>query len=270
MTAHAASRADLALCATLPALCVFSVARRIVGKTFEALKRAEEERKVRVGYPSDNHRPKGLKITPKTVIEHHRLKYNLLRLNPAKKMKALLFSSSARGEGTSTVLINFATSLAADGDRVLLVDANLRNPSLHGAFDLERENGLTELLLNQRTLEEVIKETGIPHLFVITSGVFFSNPFVILESDSLKTRTEEMKANADWVLLDCPAITSCNDAASLAGSVDGLILVVEAERTRWEVAENARKSIKSGNGNVLGVVLNKRRYHIPNWLYKRL
>ena len=241
-----------------------------MGKTFEALKRAEEERKVRVGYPSDNHRPKGLKITPKTVIEHHRLKYNLLRLNPAKKMKALLFSSSARGEGTSTVLINFATSLAADGDRVLLVDANLRNPSLHGAFDLERENGLTELLLNQRTLEEVIKETGIPHLFVITSGVFFSNPFVILESDSLKTRTEEMKANADWVLLDCPAITSCNDAASLAGSVDGLILVVEAERTRWEVAENARKSIKSGNGNVLGVVLNKRRYHIPNWLYKRL
>jgi capsular exopolysaccharide synthesis family protein len=246
-----------------------------MAKTFEALQRAEAERRTREVETGgngghNNHHPGSLKITPQTVIEHHRLKYNLLRLNPGKKIKALLFSSPTRGEGTSTVLINFATSLAADGDRVLLVDANLRNPSLHGAFDLERENGLTELLLNQRTLEEVIKETGIPHLFVITSGVFFSNPFVILESDSLKTRTEEMKANADWVLIDCPAITSCNDAASLAGSVDGLILVVEAERTRWEVAENARKSIKSGNGNVLGVVLNKRRYHIPNWLYKRL
>jgi capsular exopolysaccharide synthesis family protein len=243
-----------------------------MGRTFEALSRAEEERKVQVqvGYPSNGHHPGKLKITPQTVIEHHRLKYNILRLNSGKKIKALLFSSPTRGEGTSTVLSNFATSLAADGDRVLLVDANLRNPSLHGSFGLERENGLTELLLNQRTLEEVIKETGVPNLFVITCGALHSNPFVILESDSLKTHTGEMKAKADWVLLDCPAITSCNDAASLAGSVDGLILVVEAERTRWEVAENARKSIKSGNGNVLGVVLNKRKYHIPNWLYKRL
>ncbi len=77
-----------------------------------------------------------LKVTPQTVIEHHRLKYNILRLNSGKKIKALLFSSPTRGEGTSTVLINFAASLAADGDRVLLVDANLRNPSLHSTFAL--------------------------------------------------------------------------------------------------------------------------------------
>jgi Mrp family chromosome partitioning ATPase len=105
---------------------------------------------------------------------------------------------------------------------------------------------------------------------VITCGTPHPNPFVVCESGCLKAQVEQMKVKSDWVLLDCPAITSCNDAASLAGSVDGLILVVEAERTRWEVAENARKSIKGGNGNVLGVVLNKRRYHIPNWLYRRL
>ena len=241
-----------------------------MAKTYEALKRAEEERKVRIGYPSDNHRPEGWKITPQTVIEHHRLKYNLLRVNSGKKIKAILFSSPTRGEGTSSVLINFATSLAVDGDRVLLVDANLRNPSLHGAFDLERENGLTELLLGQRSLEEVIKETGAPNLSVITCGKVHPNPFVILESDSLKTHTEEMKATADWVLFDSPAITSCNDTAALAFRMDGVVLVVESEKTRWEVAENASKLIKRGNGNVIGVVLNKRRFHIPEWIYKRL
>lgn len=241
-----------------------------MGKTFEALKRAEAERKVKVGYPSNNNHRGRLKITPRTVIEHHHLKYNTLCLNSGKKIKALLFSSCTRGEGTSTVLINFTTSLAADGDRVLLVDANLRNPSLHAAFHLERENGLTELLLNQRTLEEVIKETGVPNLSVITSGAFHPNPFVMCESSCLNARVEDMKSNADWVLFDSPAITSCRDAASLAASMDGVILVVEAEKTRWEVAENARKSIKRGNGNVLGVVLNKRKYPIPNWVYKRL
>jgi protein-tyrosine kinase len=243
-----------------------------MGRTFEALTRAEEERKVQVqvGYPTNGHHPGRLKITPQTVIEHHRLKYNILRLNSGRKIRALLFASPTRGEGTSTVLTNFATSLAADGDRVLLVDANLRTPSLHSAFRLGAERGLTDLLLGNLTLGEVIKQTDVPNLSMTTCGTPHPNPFVLLESDSLKDHVEDMKANADWVLLDCPTITSCNDAASLAGSVDGLILVLEAEKTRWEVAENARKSIKGGNGNVLGVVLNKRRYHIPNWLYKRL
>ena len=242
----------------------------MVDKTFEALTRAEEERKVRGGYPSDNHRPKKLTITPRTVIEHHRLKYNLLRLNPGKKMKALLFFSSTSGEGTSSVLINFAISLATDGDRVLLVDVNLWNPSLHGAFGLEQEDGLTELLLGRRTLEAVVKEAGIPNITVITCGAPHPNPFVILESGSLQTHTEAMKANADWVLLDCPASESCTVAGFLAPDMDGVVLVVEDGRARLEVVENARKSIKDRNGSVLGVVLNKRRYPIPEWLYKRL
>jgi len=245
-----------------------------MAKTFEALQRAEKEKRFpgigTGGNGHDNHWAGVLKVTPQTVIEHHRLKYNILRLNSGKKIKSLLFSSPTRGGGASTVLINFATSLAADGDRVLLVDANLRNPSLHAAFDLPREDGLTDLLLEDMTLGEVTKKTDNPNLSVITCGTPHPNPFVILESDSLDTYMTDMKASTDWVLFDSPAITSCNDAAALAGNVDGVILVVESEKTRWEVAENARKSIKGGDGNVLGVVLNKRKYHIPGWLYKRL
>ena len=79
-----------------------------------------------------------------------------------------------------------------------------------------------------------------------------------------------MKERADWVLFDSPPITHHMDSVVLAPKVDGVVMVVEAERTRWEVAENARKSIKGGNGNVLGVILNKRRYPIPEWLYTRL
>ena len=165
---------------------------------------------------TNGHFPGTLKVTPQTVIEHHRLKYNILRLNSGKKIKALLFSSPTRGEGTSTVLINFAASLASDGDRVLLVDANLRNPSLHSTFALQRENGLTELLMDQQSLREVIKETPVPNLSVITSGANHSNPFVVCESNCFKDRVESMKAEMDWVLFDSPAITSCNDAPALA------------------------------------------------------
>ena len=242
-----------------------------MGKTFEALQHAEEERRFRMGTAPNNGMSAGrLKISDQTVIEHHRLKYNILRLNSGKKLKAILFSSPTRGEGTSTVLINFAASLASDGDRVLLVDANLRNPSLYSAFTLNRESGFTELLLGRQSLSEVVKETSVPRLSVITSGANHSNPFTICESACLKDRVESMKQEMDWVLFDSPAITSCNDAPALAAGVDGVILVVESEKTRWEVAENARKWVKGGNGNVLGVVLNKRKYHIPQWIYKRM
>ncbi len=229
-----------------------------------------EKRNLPAGYLSDTYRPGPLRANAQITTEHQRLKYNILRVNSGKRMKALLFSSSNRGEGTSTIVINFAMSLAADGESVLLVDGNLRNPSLHAAFGLEKDNGLTDLLLGKEALAETIKETNLGNLSVITSGNFHPNPFVIFESGLLPSQVEAMKAGNDWVLFDSPPICPFNDAGAIAAHVDGVILVVEAEKTRWEVGENARKWIEGGNGTVLGVVLNKRRYHIPAWIYRKL
>ncbi len=261
-----------------------------MGKTFEALQRAEEEGRFRKLGPvreivpvremppagemaptRDNHFTGRLKVTPRTVIEHQRLKCNILRLSPSEdKVKALMFSSPTAREGTTSVLIDFANSLAHDGERLLLVDANLRRPSLHAAFGLAGENGLTDLLENKMTLMEVIKETCVPGISVVTCGCAHPNPFVNLHSGVMKPQVDAMRANADWVLFDSPPVTFFNDAATMAASFDGVILVVQAEKTHWEVAENARNWIVNGNGNVLGVVLNKRRYPIPDWIYKRV
>ncbi len=240
--------------------------------------------------------------------EYYRLKQNILRNNSGEKIKALLFLSSTEGEGNSTVLINFAMTLSSGGERVLLVDANLRNPSFHKIFNLERENGLTDLVFEKKTLGDVVKQTRFNHLFVITSGILnrgpltvdnglysndrgpltvdrglpsndrgpltvdcgLYNPSILFESKSLDAHIENMKKQAEWVLFDSPPINLFNDSIALAPRVDGVVMVVEAEKTRWEVAQSAKQRIESGNGKILGIVLNKRRYYIPEFIYKRL
>ena len=252
-----------------------------MARTDEALRKAEQERRGLIGQgarfdlplparPSGAAQVNGLAMTSRALVEYHKLKYNLLRLNSHRRLRVLLFCSPTEGEGTSTSLVYFAITLASDGNRVLVVDANLRRPSLDVAFGVEREHGLTDLLLQRSPLNQVLKVTGFRSMSVITSGMFYRNPDVVLESDSFEAHREEMVKRADWVLFDCSAINSSNDAVVLAPQVDGVVMVLEAQRTRWEVAENARQRIKSANGNILGVVLNKRKYYIPAWLYKRL
>jgi capsular exopolysaccharide synthesis family protein len=242
-----------------------------VGKTFAALKRAEEEKRAWEGTTSITPGPgkfRPSKNSSPAVEEYHRMKYKILSSNHDRAMKAILFCSSGPGEGNSTVLTDFALTLASEGDRVLLVDANLRTPSLHRVFQLERENGLTELALGKSSLEDVMKKAPFDNLWVITSGTPHSNPFSILENRGIDSHVEQMKARADWVLFDSAPANSYMDSIALAGKVDGVVMVLQSEKTRWEVAQFIKERLESGNGNILGVILNKRRFYIPRWLYK--
>jgi len=249
-----------------------------MGKTFEALMKAEKESQKRLTevaafepkpFPKRLGRPEQT-IPQQIVEEYQRLKYNLLRTNSGKGIKTLLFTGPSEGEGHSPVLINFAIALASEGDKVLLVDANLRNPSFHHVFNLEKKSGLTDLLYGKSPLLNVVKETQIRHLSVITCGMASSNPGSVFELNALDSHIQEMKAQYDWVLFDSPPINSSNDSIALAPRVDGVIMVVEAEKTRWEVAQSAKQRIESGNGTILGVILNNRRFHIPERIYKAL
>jgi protein-tyrosine kinase len=257
-----------------------------MSKTYKALQKAEAEKSTRSATPPVA-RPRGRWKAPSHPLEECRgMKYRILCSNPDQAVKTLLFCSSTEGEGTSTVLINFALTLASEGDKVVLIDANLRHPSLHDAFNLDKENGLIDLLLEKSTVNEVIKNTPFNNLSVITIGspppnlspdrgpwtVDSSpdNPSLILKSNPLDSHIEEMKAQADWIFFDSGPIHSSNASVVLAGKVDGVVLVVEAEKTRWEVAQNAQQRIESANGKILGAILNKRRFYIPAWLYKSL
>lgn len=200
--------------------------------------------------------------------DNYRLRQNILRVGTGEKMKSLLFSSCTKGEGNSTTLINFSISISFGGEKVLLVDTNLRDPFLHKKFNLNNENGLTELFFNKSLLREVVKKTEYNNLFVITSGTPHMNPFMILESESLFNQIKEIKKVFDWVLFDSPPVNTFNDAAALAARMDGVIIVVQAEKTRWEVARTVKNKLENAGGNILGVILNRRRLYIPEWLYK--
>ena len=269
-----------------------------MAKTFDALKRTEKETGVRSGVPpitpaSDRRpeippltvKPEGIKFSspplpPKfgkskglsiTVEEYSKMKYKILGFDPDNIIKTILFCSAGEGEGNSTVLLHFAQTLAAEGYRVLLVDANLRNPTLHRLLRTERENGLTELSSgNGKNVTDVMKETALNNLWVITSGSPYPNPAAIFESDFFDPVIDQMKIQADWVLFDSPSLRSSSDSIALARKVDGVVLVVQAEKTRWEVVQESKERLENGGGKILGVVLNKRRFHVPNWLYKSL
>lgn len=251
-----------------------------MARTYEALKKAGKESLIRseetiVFDLKSQLKPKphilvSFKATPQIVEEYHRMRQTLLSANTSEKTKTLLFVSPTRGEGTSTVLTNFAITLATGGDRVLVVDANHRNPSLHNILNVEKKGGLTELLHDEYHIKAVIKKTQIKNLSVITSGIPLSNPFSIFESTTSDHLIGQMKTRADWVLFDSPPINVYNDSSALAAKMDGVVMVVQAEKTRWEVAQSARQRIENSKAKILGVILNRRKLHIPEWAYKML
>lgn len=246
-----------------------------MAKTYEAMIKAEEtaQSKKETVEPRPPQGGRG-----RTSGEYSRLKNKILSANPDAKVKSLLFSSPTGGEGASTVLTDFAVLLAGQGEKVLLVDANFRSPSLHERFHLESENGLAELLLQKSTLQQVIKETGIGNLSIITSGMADRGRSTVDDepfnpsnlSNALDPYLEKMKEEMDWVLFDAPPVNHFDEGLALSGKVDGVVMVIQAEKTRWEVALSAKQRLEDSGGRILGVVLNKRRFYIPKWLYKTI
>ena len=206
-----------------------------------------------------------------TVEEYRRMKHKILTFDPNNTIKTILFCSSDKGEGNSTVLLHFGQILASEGYQVILVDGNLRRPVLHRLLRAERDYGLGDFQIRGKNLNvtELMKETPLDNLWVITSG-FHPNPGAIFEEEAFESQLEKLKAQGDWVLFDSPPLNSYNDAIALAGKVDGIVLVAQAEKTRWEVLQECKVRLEKSGGRILGVVLNKRRFHIPRWVYRRL
>jgi len=181
-----------------------------------------------------------------------------------------MFVGSTHGEGASTVVATFGAVLATSGEQVLLVDANLRKPALHNLFSVDRTQGVTELLLGLKDVKEVKKRTRFDKLSVITSGVPPSNPGSLLSAKNVCSMIEQMKRESEWVLIDAAPLNEYNDAMVFCSEVDGAVLIVKAEETRWEVAERTKQRLDDAGVRLVGAVLNRRKMYIPEWLYRRL
>jgi capsular exopolysaccharide synthesis family protein len=249
-----------------------------MGRTFEALVKAEQDHRLRQEElapfdPKVNlqpYVPSRLSVSQQASEEYQSLKHNLRSLLPETNNKILMFVSSTHAEGTSTVVATFGRVLASSGESVMLVDANLRKPSLHDMFGIERAGGVTELLLGTTEVRDVTKKTRFSNLSIITGGISPSNPALALSSKRVCYVIDRLKSEADWILLDAPPVNEFTDAIALCSEIDGAVLVVQAEKTKWEVALRAKQRLDDAKMTVVGVVLNRRKLHIPGWIYKLL
>jgi capsular exopolysaccharide synthesis family protein len=172
-------------------------------------------------------------------------------------LKTLLITGTDPGEGKSTTLANLAVTMAQAGNRVLVIDCDLRRPSQHRIFGLKNLAGLTTMMVESDAKERPpLQETAVPNLRLLSSGPLPPNPSELLGSRRMAEVLTQLKAEADIILLDAPPIIAVADAAILAARADGVLLVVQANKTRRDLAKRAKAALEKANANLLGVVLN--------------
>jgi Mrp family chromosome partitioning ATPase len=211
------------------------------------------------------------KFSELVVEKEIRVYQNLAAVISDSTKKVVQFIGSREGEGTSTVVREFArVSAMKFGKSVLLLDADQHHPSQHLFFHIAAECGWQEVVRDNGPIEKALHQYGETRLFISPSSHNFASNPPIYHSLLLDVFWKKLKQRFDLILIDSPPATTSTDGLAISSKVDGVILVVEAEKTRWPVAENVRDRIKRSGGNILGIVLNKRRYYIPEWIYKRL
>jgi capsular exopolysaccharide synthesis family protein len=184
------------------------------------------------------------------------IRTNLLFSGLKQPLKHLLVTSSLAREGKTLTSISLATVMAQAGNRVLLIDADLRSPRLKSALGIERDVGLTDVLLGHLTLDEAIQPTGIPNLSVLLSGGVPPNPAEVIEGAGFRDLLDECGKRFERVMLDSPPVLPVIDPAILARYCAGVVLVVRSGRTGQAQARRARQTLVDLGARVLGVVLN--------------
>ncbi|MFC5589116.1 CpsD/CapB family tyrosine-protein kinase [Sporosarcina soli] len=175
---------------------------------------------------------------------------------PDKELNTLLFTSSAPGEGKSTSAGNVAIVFAQEGRKVLLVDADMRKPTMHYTFHMANTAGLSNLLTRKWSLDDVVKETGIKGLQLVTCGPIPPNPAELLSSKTMDALIEEFKDKYDLVVFDAPPLLSVADAQILSNKCDGTILVINSGTTEKNSVVKAKEALESADANIIGTLLN--------------
>ncbi|HXG24684.1 MAG TPA: polysaccharide biosynthesis tyrosine autokinase [Chthonomonadales bacterium] len=193
-----------------------------------------------------------------SVLESYRvLRSNVQFAAVDTPTSALLVTSTLPGEGKSMTAVNLAIAMAMDGRSVILVDADLRRPTIHEKFGLERRPGLTNVLVGHTTLADALKTTNVPGLRVLTSGPLPPNPAELLNSKAMRQLHTELKEAAEIVIFDSPPMLATADAQVLSAETDGVIYVVQFGEAKKSAMRHASELFHQARANLLGIVFNK-------------
>jgi len=184
------------------------------------------------------------------------LRTNLLFSRKDDKLNTVAVVSAGAGEGKSTTVFNLAAIFAQSGQRVLMVDSDLRRPTLHKMLKVTNNIGLTNYLLKQNSLEEVIQTTSLPSLDFMASGKLPSSSLGILSSAQMRDLITELKQHYDYIFFDSPPVMGVSDASILASEVDMTLQVIQYRRYPQPMNIRAKQLIEKVGGNLVGIVLN--------------
>ena len=201
-----------------------------------------------------------------TAESYRSLRTNIQYSSIDKQVKTLVVTSSNAGEGKSTVAGNLAYTFFQSGKRVLIIDCDLRKPSLHRKFNVSNEVGLTDVLVGTSELNKVMKKID-DSLYLLTTGTLPPNPAEIIGSNTMENFLDECKINFDYIILDTPPILPVTDSKLLAIKADATVLVVRSEISKLKHVSQAFKELGKVNANVIGTILNEVEVHSERLYY---
>ena len=200
------------------------------------------------------------------------LKSKLLRRYQSDNINTIMFTGASDKCGTSTTAVSLGTMLAKEaGYRVLLVDANIRNPSLHSVFNTQPYGGICDIIADNNCSNVFdFKRVGPAELYFVPCGNTTLASKRHFDEPRFASFLKLAREKFDFVIMDTAPIGNYPDPQIICSKVDGVIMVITSGKTRRQVAQRVKKDIEDAGGNILGVVLNRRKFYIPEWIYKRL
>ena len=223
----------------------------------------------------DNRRPASLSSHTKAILEKNNIELamahgNLLSANMGKEVNSLLITSCHAGEGKTIAALSLAYAISKYARlSVLLIDGNASSPALHSLLGTDLSPGLTDIVFNGARFEDTVTETGFPNVSVIPYGSGDASSLALYRSPAFAAGIRAMQSQFDLLILDGPPLLVSSDASLASLHFDGVILVLACEDTQWGVAQHVKDKIESVGGNMLGAILNRRRYYVPLSVYRR-
>lgn len=254
-----------------------------VSKIYDALRKAERDRgRPRAAAPQPRKGPAARFKDESLIIAgmDDRFRRALLNLKNAidsemkgKETSVILFTSAVQGEGKTSIVSSLARVLASsETQKVLLVDCSVRDPELHRLFGAKNERGLIDYLEGRAKIKDIIQsiDQGALDLVSAGAGSGADMPQPLFNSERLGLFIKEVAAAYDYVLIDSSAVLVAPETPILASHVDGIVLVVFTGKTKREVIKRAMVMVQKLDGTFIGTILNRKRYFIPEFIYRRV
>lgn len=199
--------------------------------------------------------------------------YRTLRTNISfsavdEDLDIIMVTSAGPGEGKSTTVANLAATFAQNDKRTLLIELDLRKPTVHKTFKLSNRLGMSHVLTKQATLDEVIQDTAIPNLSAITAGMIPPNPSELLGSKALGIILKQLKEQFEQIIIDTPPVLALTDAQLISTHCDGVVLVAESGKVKRSALLDAKERLQIVKARIIGVVINNaKRKAKDNYYY---